>query len=172
MVHSIFGYTLMAAGATRLIEISFVLKDKATLSLNGTNPNSFQHLPPFLLYASGFLFMGATEEQMQLLSDAGVDHVSYLLMLFSTAFLLYLFVNMLLHLYAVNAEPASIKLDPEHGHQNGNGHANGHLSNGHARQNHEHIRDAEEFELEGLTSEEEDAGDSEPLVKKESRRGD
>jgi hypothetical protein len=34
--------------------------------------------------------MGATEEQMQLLSDAGVDHISYLLMLYSIAFLLYL----------------------------------------------------------------------------------
>jgi hypothetical protein len=34
--------------------------------------------------------MGATEEQMQLLNDAGVDHVSYLLMLYSIAFLLYL----------------------------------------------------------------------------------
>ncbi|TID19364.1 hypothetical protein E6O75_ATG06702 [Venturia nashicola] len=166
MVHRVFGYTLMGAGAARLIEISFVLKDKATLSEDGSNPNSFQHLPPFLLYASGFLFMGATEEQMQLLSDAGVDHISYLLMLYSIAFLLYLFVNMLLYLYAVNSEPASVKLDPEHGHRNG------HSTNGHARPNHEHVRDAEEFELEGLTSEDEDdAADSEPLVKKE-RRGD
>src|ERR1700712_2456830 len=104
--------------------------------------------------------MGATEEQMQLLSDAGVDHISYLLMLYSIAFLLYLcksdnlllnatmlihvvVVNMLLYLYAVNSEPASIKLDAEHGHQNG------HMTNGHARQNNEQVRDAEEFELEG-----------------------
>jgi hypothetical protein len=48
MVHRVFGYTLMGAGAARLIEISFVLKDKATLSEDGTNPNSFQHLPPFV----------------------------------------------------------------------------------------------------------------------------
>merc|ERR1711939_1296264 len=59
-VHSVFGYTLMAAGLTRLIEISFVLRDKVAPK----NPddideeiNSFQFLPPFLLYASGFLFM-------------------------------------------------------------------------------------------------------------------
>jgi hypothetical protein len=43
-----------------------------------------------LLYASGFLFMGATEEQMQILSDAGVTHVSYVLILYSIAFLLFL----------------------------------------------------------------------------------
>lgn len=34
--------------------------------------------------------MGATEEQMQLLHDAGIDHVSYVLILYSVAFLLYL----------------------------------------------------------------------------------
>lgn len=69
---------------------------------------------------------------------------------------------MLLYLYAVNSEPASVKLDAEHGYQNG------HLTNGHAHPNHERVRDAEEFELEGLTSEDEDdAADSEPLVKKE-----
>jgi hypothetical protein len=44
MIHSIFGYTLMAAGLTRIIEISFVLKDKPALS----EPNSFQYLTPFV----------------------------------------------------------------------------------------------------------------------------
>lgn len=34
--------------------------------------------------------MGATEEQMQLLHDASITHVSYTLMLFSVAFILYL----------------------------------------------------------------------------------
>ncbi|KAL9618314.1 MAG: hypothetical protein Q9160_006964 [Pyrenula sp. 1 TL-2023] len=102
MVHSVFGYTLMAAGATRIIEISFVLRDRTAFP----EPNSFQYLPPFLLFASGFLFMGATEEQIQLLSDAHVTHVSYILILYSVSFLLFLFVNILLHLYAVNAWPA------------------------------------------------------------------
>ena len=40
--------------------------------------------------ASGFLFMGATEEQMKLLDEAHVDHVSYLLILYSVAFLMFL----------------------------------------------------------------------------------
>ena len=75
-----------------------------------------------LLFASGFLFMGATEEQMLLLSNAGVTHVSYILILYSIAFLLFLcksdpvsstalripltalpVVNILLHIYAVHA---------------------------------------------------------------------
>lgn len=51
--------------------------------------------------------MGATEEQMRLLSDAHVTHVSYILVLYSFAFLLYLFVNVLLHIYAVHAWPDS-----------------------------------------------------------------
>lgn len=48
MIHKIFGYTLMAAGLTRIIEISFVLRDKGTLSVDGTDPNSFQYLTPFV----------------------------------------------------------------------------------------------------------------------------
>jgi Protein of unknown function (Ytp1) len=45
MVHKVFGYTLMAAGATRIVEIAFVLKDSRGLV---GEPNSFQHLPPFV----------------------------------------------------------------------------------------------------------------------------
>jgi len=163
MVHSVFGYTLMAAGATRIIEISFVLRDRTAFP----EPNSFQHLPPFLLYASGFLFMGATEEQMQLMSDAGVTHVTYVLLLYSVAFLLYLFINILLYLYASHAWPAD---DEKPGDQrNGrpalhkrqssaisvsgpNGSA---MGNGHVRRpsDIQRVRDAEAFELEGLMSE-------------------
>jgi len=184
MVHSVFGYTLMAAGAARVIEISFVLKD----SRGSGEVNSWQHLPPFLLYASGFLFMGATEEQMQLLSDAGVTHVAYILILYSIAFLLYLFVNILLYVYASHAWPddESNGLRPSSsrgggrslstagpsgsgGHSrkvstlnglgmNGSaGNVNGHV-NGSARlprhrgTDSQQVRDAEEFELEGLIS--------------------
>ncbi|KAF2263859.1 integral membrane protein-like protein [Lojkania enalia] len=150
MIHTIFGYTLMAAGLTRIIEISFVLKDRNSTTEDGSDPSSFQYLTPFLLYASGFLFMGATEEQMQLLSDANVTHVSYVLILYSIAFLLFLFVNMLLHLYAVHAWSSTSKADPEAPLTNGS------VPNGHARADRR-IRDAEEFELEGLISEDEDA---------------
>jgi hypothetical protein len=118
--------------------------------------------------------MGATEEQMQLLSDGGVTHVSYVLILYSFAFLLFLckscgnsstlwklladprlVVCMLLHLYSSNAEPTSIKLDPEGLRTNGamNGNANGHARPRMDRR----VRDAEEFELEGLISDDEGA---------------
>ncbi|THW19399.1 hypothetical protein D6D17_09200 [Aureobasidium pullulans] len=155
MVHSVFGYTLMAAGITRIIEISFVLKDNNSISEDGEDTNSFQFLPPFLLYASGFLFMGATEEQMLLLSNAGVTHVAYILILYSIAFLLFLFVNMLLRLYTYYVDsPTHIKsADPE---SRLNGSA---MPNGHARipdASDRQIRDAEEFELEGLMSEDDD----------------
>lgn len=36
------------------------------------------------------MFMGATEEQMKLLDENHVDHISYMLLLYSIAFLLYL----------------------------------------------------------------------------------
>ena len=94
-VHAVFGYTLMAAGLTRMIEISFILRDKTTLlgpEGGDVDPeiNSFQYLPVFLLYASGFMFMGATEEQMAVLAGAHVTHVSYILILYSLAFLMFL----------------------------------------------------------------------------------
>ncbi|KKZ67006.1 hypothetical protein EMCG_07306 [[Emmonsia] crescens] len=163
MVHAFFGYTLMGAGAARIIEIAFVLRDRSTLSPDGTDPNSFQYVTPFLLYASGFLFMGATEEQMELLSNAGISHVAYILILYSIAFILFLFVNVLIHIYAVHAWPETAKYKgnrptshsrplsgrsstsfPSDGsHIGANGHIRSHAQN-------QHIQDAEEFELEGL----------------------
>ncbi|KAJ6010454.1 Protein YTP1 [Penicillium sp. IBT 35674x] len=156
MIHTVFGYTLMAAGLTRIIEISFVLRDKAAVSMSGRDPNSFQYLTPFLLYASGFLFMGATEEQMQLLNDAGITHVSYVLILYSVAFIMFLFVNVLLHIYAVHAWPNGNEEEEAPKYTNVNGtHMNG---NGRARSNSEaqRIQDAEGFELQGLISDDED----------------
>jgi hypothetical protein len=91
--------------------------------------------------------MGATEEQMQLLSDAGITHVSYILILYSFAFLMFLLTNMLLHLYAVNSSPPVPPKDIEEPRRIPM--ANGHSRNTDSRQ----IRDAEEFELEGLMSE-------------------
>lgn len=90
MVHTVFGYTLMAGGAARIIEISFVLRDNNATTADGSDPNSFQYLTPFLLIAGGFLFMGATEEQMKILHEAHVTHVSYVLLIYSVAFLLFL----------------------------------------------------------------------------------
>lgn len=178
MIHTVFGYTLMAAGAARIIEISFVLKDRSAIA-DGSDPNSFQYMTPFLLIAGGFMFMGATEEQMQTLHDANVTHVSYVLILFSVAFLLFLckfpptyvvraaltypqVVNMLIHLYAVSTWGQDTKADAEAPRLNGQ--ANG-LVNGYAPVDRR-VRDAEEFELAGLDS---DDDEDVPLQKKESR---
>ncbi|KAF2452299.1 hypothetical protein BDY21DRAFT_359567 [Lineolata rhizophorae] len=151
-LHTIFGYSLMGAGLARIIEISFVLRDCDSVSEDADEIYSFQHLPPFLLYASGFLFMGATEEQIQMLSDAHITHVSYVLILYSTAFLLYLLVNMLLYLYEMHTLRPSRKVDAEAPRMNG-------LPNGHARSGDRLVRDAEEFELTGLMSDEDGDGD-------------
>ncbi|CZT10431.1 hypothetical protein WAI453_012060 [Rhynchosporium graminicola] len=156
MVHVVFGYTLMAAGLARIIEVAFILRDRAEMEDGETN--SFQYVAPFLLYASGLLFMGATEEQMQLISDAGITHVAYVLVLYSFAFLIFLFTNMLLHLYAVNSSPPVPPKDDESLAMNG-GERMRRLPriNGHNPTDSRQIRDAEEFELEGLMSEDDDA---------------
>ena len=136
--------------------------------------------------------MGATEEQMKLLSEADVTHVSYILILYSIAFLLYLFVNILLYVYAAHAWPEdeSNGTRGNHNHQRGrstvgashsrkvstlNLNGNGVIPrpvNGSVRlPNHrntdsQQVRDAEEFELEGLISEGEE-GNSPRIAKKE-----
>ncbi|KAI2463820.1 hypothetical protein F4781DRAFT_415324 [Annulohypoxylon bovei var. microspora] len=144
--HKMFGYTLMAAGATRIIEISFVVRDRASMSEDGRESNSFQYVPAFLLYASGFLFMGATEEQMALVASSGMDHVAYILILYSLAFLIFLFTNVLLGIYDRNSTPALPAKDVANGRLGPR--VNGSIP----------VRDAQEFELEGLMSEDEEEG--------------
>ena len=130
--------------------------------------------------------MSATEEQMQLLSDANVTHVAYILIIYSVSFLLFLFVNILLHLYAVHAWPGDetngrrdarlasrsaslavgvpgpgiLKRHPNSAGVGGsvmNGSANGKVRlPGHRATDSQQVRDAEEFELEGLISDVED----------------
>ncbi|QUC20955.1 uncharacterized protein UV8b_05196 [Ustilaginoidea virens] len=145
MTHAAFGKTLMAAGLARIVEVAFVLRDRPSLSEDGRSWNSFQFVPIFLLYAAGFLFMGATEEQMQLVSQSGMDGMSYILILFSLAFLLFLFVNMLIHLYDRLANPAT----------DAKSFANGHAGANPGAAEEGQVRDAEEFELDGLMSDEE-----------------
>jgi hypothetical protein len=67
--------------------------------------------------------------------------------------------NLLIHLYAVHAWGQDSKADAETPHENG-------APNGYARVDRR-VRDAEEFELEGLTD---DDDDDEPLVHKEGRK--
>lgn len=95
-VHAFFGYALMCGGLVRIIEIAFILNDKPS-DRNGIK--TWQYLTPFLLIESGICFCGANEEQLQTLADAGVDHSSYLLVLSSCAFLIYVLCIGLINLY-------------------------------------------------------------------------
>ncbi|KAM5356500.1 hypothetical protein ACJ41O_003146 [Fusarium nematophilum] len=144
--HTMFGYTLMGVGITRIIEISFVLRDGHSISEDGRSVNSFQFIPVFLMYAAGFLFMGATEEQMGLVADSSMDHVSYILILFSLASLLFLFVNMLIHLWDRLAHPPLNTKAFE---------SDGSYASGLAVEDG-HVQDAQEFELDGLMSDDDD----------------
>lgn len=97
------------------------------------------------MYAAGFMFMGATEEQMDLVATSGLDGVSYTLILYSLAFMVFLFANMLIHLYD--------RLSPD---EEGGKYSNGHIRLNAGAHEEGRLRDAEEFELEGLTDDEND----------------
>ena len=56
-----FGYTLMAAGLARVVEIAFVCRDRSYLALEEVS--SWQYLSPYLLFAAGFIFQAANEER-------------------------------------------------------------------------------------------------------------
>ncbi|KAL2384566.1 hypothetical protein RJZ90_001879 [Blastomyces dermatitidis] len=130
MVHAFFGYTLMGAGAARIIEIAFVLKDRSTLSLDGTDPNSFQYITPFhrihpipiLLVVNVLIHVYAVH--------AWPETAKY------------------------NGSRPSSRSRRLRGHPpTSTPHGNGRMGpNGHIRRQSQiqHIHDAEEFELEGL----------------------
>ncbi|KAF8549382.1 hypothetical protein OG21DRAFT_1515265, partial [Imleria badia] len=126
-VHAMFGYTLMLAGLARIIDICFITTNSSGGSLDdnesehtltsGINTNgesrskakaarAFRHLSPFLLVASGLLFMSATDEELDAAHDVGMDHVTYVLGMYSLAFLLYLFTLFLINLYATSGRNA------------------------------------------------------------------
>jgi len=96
-VHGMFGFVLIAAGAARIVEISFL--DKRTEGEGDTAMTPFQHLPPFGLVAGGVLFMSATDEELRYVDGLGIDHVTYVLMMFSLAFLIYTLALLLIRLY-------------------------------------------------------------------------
>lgn len=80
---------------------------------------------------------------MNLIAHSGIDGVSYVLIMYSLASMVFLFTNMLVHMYDRLANPEERK-----------GYSNGHIRlNGHAEEGR--VRDAEEFELEGLSSDDE-----------------
>ncbi|KAJ7230660.1 hypothetical protein GGX14DRAFT_584177 [Mycena pura] len=139
-VHATFGYTLMLAGVTRMIEVVFFpgtskstdVDDDSTSDHTLAEPSprfpssrylspddsgkvdaskAFRHLPPFLLVASGVIFMSATDEELQFASDSGMDHVTYILIMYSFAFLLYALIVFVIHLYPTTGRNAPAKGD-------------------------------------------------------------
>ena len=90
--------------------------------------------------------MGATEEQMELVEASNMDHVSYILILYSLAFIVFLFANMLIHIY------------DRHSDSDGSASSsNSRVRPSRDRQAEEaNLRAAEEFELDGLSSDDED----------------
>ncbi|EGN97015.1 hypothetical protein SERLA73DRAFT_140908, partial [Serpula lacrymans var. lacrymans S7.3] len=127
-VHTTFGYTLMLAGFSRIVEICFVPSkpsdvsnrdDQSEHTLAESTPvyspsddgkmaaaRAFRHLPPFLLIASGILFMSATDEELDYVHDNGMDHVTYLLIMFSLAFALYTLILTLIRLFSTTGRNA------------------------------------------------------------------
>lgn len=107
MIHALFGYALMAAGVARVVEICFVLGDQPSgepsvavaSSDNGQGTLAFQYLPPFLLVASGTLFMSATDEELHWADDQGVDHITWGLIDLSIAFAIFFWSNVLIDFY-------------------------------------------------------------------------
>lgn len=91
--------------------------------------------------------MGATEEQMQMVAGSDMDHVAYILILFSLAFLVFLFAGMLINLYDRLS-------DPSPGDKGAS--ANGYTGLNGAPMEEGRAREAEEFELEGLSSDDEE----------------
>ena len=91
--------------------------------------------------------MGATEEQMALVAGSGMDAVAYILIMYSLAFLLFLFVNMLISVYDRNANAEALAKRAATGRPR---------LNGHAAADERQVRDAEEFELDGLMTDDED----------------
>ncbi|KAJ6624716.1 hypothetical protein B0H10DRAFT_2005790, partial [Mycena sp. CBHHK59/15] len=140
-VHAMFGYTVMLAGLTRIIEVCFfsaptkasdVVDDDDVSDHTLAEPSSryssrypappvdtgpaaapkaFRHLPAFLLVASGVLFMSATDEELQFVHDNEMDHVTYILIMFSIAFLLYALIVFVIHLYATTGLNAAARED-------------------------------------------------------------
>jgi len=133
-VHAIFGTTLMLAGAARIVEVSFIVPKFAPLPDTGNvtpddnhsehtladgvpssgssaalnkSAQAFRHLPPFLLTAAGVLFMSATDEEVEFVNAQGMDHVTYILIMFSLAFLIYALVVSRIRLYATSGRNTS-----------------------------------------------------------------
>ncbi|KZV99235.1 hypothetical protein EXIGLDRAFT_699275 [Exidia glandulosa HHB12029] len=114
-VHGMFGIALMGAGVARIVEISFI--DGRPAATSGW-AEAWRMLTPFGLIAGGILFMSATDEELAFVSSKGVemDHETYILLMFSLAFLVYTLTAALARAYLTtgrNANPHVKITSPE-----------------------------------------------------------
>ncbi|KAI0315053.1 hypothetical protein OF83DRAFT_1062795, partial [Amylostereum chailletii] len=123
-VHSMFGWTLMLAGVTRIVEVCFVMpkyqpvgsvervaddQSEDTLmdgSESASAGKTFRYLPPFmcgkLMSLGRILFMSATDEELEYVHGNEMDHVTYILIMFSISFILYTHVLFLINVYGTS----------------------------------------------------------------------
>ncbi|KAH9479323.1 Protein YTP1 [Psilocybe cubensis] len=128
-VHAMFGSALMLAGVTRIVEVCYfvptyagegaeddahsehTLADGVNTRTSSTSrtvaARSFQYLTPFLLTTAGLLFMSATDEELDYVHDNQMDHVTYILIVISFAFLLYTFIVFLVNMYSTTGRNVS-----------------------------------------------------------------
>ncbi|PPQ63108.1 hypothetical protein CVT24_005819 [Panaeolus cyanescens] len=128
-VHAMFGHTLMLAGVTRILEVVYFSPTFAsenseddrgsehTLADGHTSAKhlaskAFSYLTPFLLVSAGLLFMSATDEELDYVKDNEVDHVTYILIVFSFSFLLYAFIVFLVNMYTTTGRNAAGAVTP------------------------------------------------------------
>ncbi|EJD54357.1 hypothetical protein AURDEDRAFT_79231 [Auricularia subglabra TFB-10046 SS5] len=114
-VHTMFGVALMGGGAARIVEICFV--DGRPAATSGW-AEAWRMLTPFGLIAGGVLFMSATDEELRFVASDAVqmDHATYILLMFSLAFLIYTLTAALARAYLTtgrNANPAVKITSPE-----------------------------------------------------------
>jgi hypothetical protein len=95
--------------------------------------------------------MGASHEQMDLVANSDMDHVSYILILYSISAIMFLLVHVLVSAYDRCTSTAAAS--PPVGFE---------ITRGVP------LRDAEEFELEDLVSDEENEGEG--LMKKQRQK--
>lgn len=89
--------------------------------------------------------MCATEEQMELIEASEIDHVTYVLIIYSLALIMFLFVHVVIHLWDRNTNPIP----------DGKTLTNNNIQATSRAMENGQLRDAEEFELHGLMSDDE-----------------
>ncbi|CAK5273818.1 unnamed protein product [Mycena citricolor] len=85
--------------------------DLSAESAKVTLGKAFRHMPPMFLVGAGLLFMSATDEELEFVHNNEMDHVTYVLIMYSIAFLLYTLIVFVVSLYPSTGRNAAPKDD-------------------------------------------------------------